>query len=97
MVLRKNDLMYRQFGKTDGKICKDCSNLLVHCYDKKYYKCSVYGISNSEATDWRLKYQACGMFNKEWNGNDIVRLVKPSGVEKEPEKPLDGQMNIWGC
>ena len=92
MTLRKIDLMHRQFGKIDGKTCKDCSNLITQTWDTRYYKCLVYGVSKSEATDWRLKYQACGMYNKGWNGNDIVRLVKPS---PDDDKPIDGQMVLW--
>lgn len=93
MAIRKIDLMYRQFGKTEGKFCKDCFNLYKRVWDKAYYKCSVYGDSASEATDWRLRYPACGMFNKDWHGNAIVRMVRPSAGE---EKPLDGQIEMWG-
>lgn len=92
MVMRKIDLMHQQFGKTDGKFCKDCFNLAIHQWGTRYHKCLVYGVSNSEATDWKMKYPACGMFNKEWNGNDIVRLVSRSADENEPIK---GQIGMF--
>lgn len=92
MTLRKIELMYQQFGKCEGHVCKECSNLKYNFYDKKYYKCSVYGNSNAESTDWRVRDTACGMFNKEWKHDGIVKLVRP---EKEPEVQLDGQINLF--
>ena len=94
MTIRKIDLMHRRFGKCEGHVCKECSNLTSHMYDKKYYKCRVYGESYSEATDWRVSYPACGMFNKEWKGGRIVELVR-SGSEfnrKRAEEPIEGQI-----
>ena len=96
MTIRKIDLMHRQFGKCDGHTCKECSNLVWHHYDKKYYKCSVYGESYSEATDWRVSYPACGMFNKEWNGGRIVELVRSCREfsRKGEIEPLYGQISF---
>ena len=37
MTLRKIELMYQQFGKCEGHVCKECSNLTYNFYDKKYY------------------------------------------------------------
>lgn len=92
MTIRKIDLMHRQFGKVLGKVCKNCSNLCTNSYDKTYYKCSVYGISKSEATDWRLKYQACGMYNRKYKGTPVVRMVRP---EKDEDVILEGQVGLW--
>lgn len=96
MIMRKIDLMHHRFGKCEGHTCKECSNLVWHKYDKKYYKCIVYGESYSEATDWRVSYMACGMLNKEWNGGRIVELVR-AGSEfnrKKEIEPLDGQVEF---
>ena len=95
-AVRKIDLMYRVFGKCDGHKCKDCTNLDKSFYDTTYYKCKVYGCSRSEATDWRLKWGACGMYNKTWNGGEIVRLVGQRRWRCEPDEPIDGQMSIGG-
>ena len=93
MQLRKIDLMHRQFGKTEGQICRDCSNLYRRRYSRTYIKCSVYGNSCSAATDWKVSYPACGMFNKEWNGNEICRLVRTGGARAANEtEPLEGQL-----
>jgi hypothetical protein len=34
------------------------------------------------------------MFDKEWSGPDIIRLLVHSGMPKLPEEPLDGQMDL---
>lgn len=92
---RKIELMHYQFGIEPGQICRDCSNLNKYRYrDYNYYKCAVYGETNSEASDWRLKYQACGMFNKEWTGSPIINLLKHGSKEQGPEPLLDGQITF---
>lgn len=89
-ALRKIELMHRQFGVVAGKTCGECSNLTVHRYDKLYRKCKIYGETSSEASDWAMRWKACGMFNKEYTGGPIMRLVVRT-ANKQPEKPLDGQ------
>ena len=97
MALRKIDLMYRMFGKTEGHCCRECSNLVEGRYhDKTLRKCKVYGLTHSEASDWAKRYQACGMYNKPWGKGPIIELVRPT--RKDPEEkqnvPLDGQMSL---
>ena len=90
---RKIELMHYQFGITPGKMCRECLNLVSYrCRGTNYYKCAVYGETSSEASDWRLKYQACGMFNKEWTGSPIIKLLKHGSKEPEPE--LEGQLHF---
>lgn len=63
MVAKKIDAMHALYGTSDGT-CKDCPHLIsFSCNDKTLRKCKAYGISYSEATDWRLKYVACGLKN----------------------------------
>ena len=57
----------------------------------------MYGLTHSEASDWALKYTACGMFNKEHSGHPIIQFVKHNSCKiKMPEEPLEGQMEM-GC
>lgn len=94
---RKIDLMHKHFGRCQGHTCGECSNLQEHLWDKVYRKCAVYGISASEATDWAKRWEACGMFCKEYHGGPIVRLVgRGAGGKrvKEPEQPIDGQIGM---
>lgn len=96
MSLRKIDLMHQMFGKVERFKCKDCSNLVCGRYhDKTLRKCKVYGLTHSEASDWALKYIACGMFNKEYSGQPIIRLVRRNSCEaKLSEEPLPGQIKL---
>jgi hypothetical protein len=58
--------MQELYGLTQGKTCKTCKHCLkidYHC--KTYYKCELWVISNSEATDIRLKNNACGKYESE--------------------------------
>ena len=93
MAIRKIDLMHDLFGFADGT-CGECSNLVCCIRDNRCYKCKVYGISSSEATDWALRWQACGLKNKPVNKDrrDVVKLVCP--VRKKPETPIDRQIGM---
>lgn len=82
-------LMHKMFGDGEGH-CKDCSNLCSYTANRKWYKCSVYGESSSEATDWRIGATACGMKNKEWNGNPIYKSVE----RDKPDEQIDGQLSF---
>ena len=92
MATRKIDLMHREFGFSPGHKCQYCDNLIVQQANRRYYKCEVYGITDSEASDWRLSYDACGMYNKVYDGIPIIRLVRPS---RNSAEPLDGQKSIF--
>lgn len=96
MNLRKIDLMHHLFGKSEQNKCRDCSNLVCGRYHTKTLrKCRVYGLTHSEASDWTLKYTACGMFNKEYSGHPIINLVKHNSCKiKMPEEPLEGQVEM---
>jgi hypothetical protein len=51
------------WGVTEGRTCGECKHLLTVRYRGKIYrKCEVWRLSHSEATDKRLKDQACGKF-----------------------------------
>ena len=91
----KIELMHQQFGKDEKHKCRDCSNLVYHRYNRAFYKCKIYGETSSQASDWRLKYVACGMFNKEYTGNPIISIRKHSIKEKEQEAQIDGQVTLF--
>ena len=96
-TLRKIDLMHHKFGKLEGHKCGECSNL-VRCryHNLSLRKCSIYGLTHSAASDWANRYTACGMFNKEWTGGQIIREVVSSGrFSEKPVLPLDGQIGLF--
>ena len=92
MVVRKIALMHLRFGYSGG-CCKECSNFGRFSYhDKKYSKCSVYGITNSDASDWSGRYECCGMKNKEWKEKPVITMVRGY---KRPTGSIEGQMSLF--
>ena len=92
--MKNIDVMYELFGKTEGQKCKDCSNLVKHIYSRTYYKCSVFGETSSSASDWRLKYDACGYFNKECDWIPVIEYKKHL-PRKQEEEQIKGQMSLF--
>ena len=96
MALRKIDLMHRMFGVEEQYKCGQCSNLACGRYHNKIYrKCTVYGMTHSEATDWVKKYTACGMYNMPYVGEPIVCLVQRDGQSRIHTHPLEGQISLF--
>lgn len=61
MTEKKIRAMHARFGRSDG-ICGDCPHFVRYRYhDRILLKCEAYGLTHSEATDWRVKWSACGM------------------------------------
>ena len=86
--------MHRLFGTCEGQKCGDCEHFWKHERGTAYYKCEIYGKSNSEATDWRVKYPACGKFNKPYKGGQIVRLVGYEDWREADRDPIPGQISF---
>lgn len=96
MTLRKIDAMHHFYGcdPLNGK-CKDCPHLISGDYhDRKYYKCTVYGCSHSEATDWRISYDACGLIDHDFPENDkrVIDILKHEHIQKTEQLP--GQISV---
>lgn len=94
---KKYDLMYQYFGKDYNHFCYECRNLVcVNGGSRNYYKCSVYGNTKSNASDWKKGQTACGQFDKEWKMRPLMKCTAP---EKEKEEtvlePLDGQVSLF--
>lgn len=64
--LRKIERMWQRYGKVEDKKCGDCQHMIIKYGDQpaSYFKCKFYGTSSSEATDWRKKYIACGLWKE---------------------------------
>lgn len=95
---RKIEAMHRIYGVHFGKRCENCPHLVKSTWDKTYYKCLLYGESHSEATDWRLKWQACGMIDNKVPVNhkpiiDTIRYDR-SAHEAEKEPQIPGQVTM---
>jgi hypothetical protein len=61
---RKYRTMQQLHGTTPRKICGDCEHFIRHRWDKVYFKCELWHMSHSAATDIRKKDQACGLFKE---------------------------------
>lgn len=92
-TLKKIDKMHSLFGITEGKTCKTCKHLKGDTGE--YRKCRIYGISHSEATDFSLSYEACGMYNKDYDyekHSPVYEMNK--GRKKEEDAQCPGQMTL---
>lgn len=58
--------MHARHGLTAGATCGDCAHLFKHHgdYAGHYFKCHQYGVTGGPGTDWRLKWDACGLFER---------------------------------
>lgn len=95
--MRKIDLMYAAFGiDTQCRRCKDCPCLVrVTPTSRAYYKCTVYGESSAESTDWTGKWTACGRFGKPLTpGENTVLYMAKGNTRKPAEGPIPGQIKM---
>lgn len=92
---RKIEAMYRKYGPgPERKTCGDCTNCVkVTPTDRHYYKCKLYGDTAAESTDWRLKWPACGMFNRESGEIPVIDQLKHES-RRTPREELPGQMML---
>ena len=66
---KKYITMQESFGLKEGFKCKNCKHFVInHLNNKKYFKCALWYISNSEATDIRANATACTKYEEEANG-----------------------------
>lgn len=99
--VKRIDLMHMLYGRKNGRHCNTCKHFCKIRTSRNIYKCRLYGITNSKATDWRHSDKACGMYNRELpEGFKTVMNRKKSGelICKEEELPpmqLEGQYNIF--
>lgn len=93
--MKKIDLMHATFGiDPQCRKCRDCPCLVrVSPTSRAFYKCSVYGKSSSEATDWAGKWMACGRFGKPLEPGERTVLYMTMGNNRNPaEGPIPGQI-----
>jgi hypothetical protein len=59
---RKIERMHVLYGRTEGAQCGDCLSFVAKKLANTYYKCVRFGDSGGPATDWRVRFPACGKF-----------------------------------
>ena len=87
-------LMHQLFGKIPDKQCKTCNNLVTVTANRRYNKCRCYSQSHSASSDWRQKWTACGLYNKEYDGSPVKEYKKHMSRNKL-EVQCDGQMSLF--
>ena len=96
-MLRKIDAMHALYGMLTDHTCKDCPLLRGDDYHgRRYYKCKAYGDSNSEATDWRLYWNACGLFvmGLPQGHVPVIERLK-HGARGCDDRPIPGQLTMF--
>ena len=95
MVKRRIAAMHQRFGTCGVLQCRGCCHLISGgWHDRRYYKCEIYGMSHSEASDWRRSWAACGMYNVPQDMERWVPLMKQINHGPKTEPPLEGQMRV---
>lgn len=96
MAMRKITLMHKIFGITEGHTCRECSNLSKMKLNgrRSLCKCSVYGITQSDATDWAGRWQACGAFNRTICSQPAMWEVVPEKKPVSNDTPMEGQISF---
>ena len=95
MIMKKINAMRVRYGSAEG-VCGTCPHFLRYLYhDKRLLKCKAYGLTHSEATDWRVSYPACGLKDKELpeDFTPVFDLVKGKRAYV-PLDQLDGQVGM---
>ena len=84
------------FGWNKNELCRDCKHFdRWKVGDKRVVrKCDIYGVTASEASDWCASYPACGLFNQDYVGRNIIAFVTPERAKKIDNEPIDGQLSF---
>ena len=91
-MLKKIDRMHELFGKDENHLCRECSNFeRWQMSGSRVSKCRVYGVTNSEASDWAGRNTACGMFDRDYMGRKIIEVRASDDVVI----PLPGQQSFF--
>ena len=93
MSKRKIALMHELFGRNEKYCCAECDHFRkINYHDKTYRKCEAYGLTRSEATDWKASNVACGLApDKTYMGRNVVEMVTP---HKDSDEHINGQISI---
>ncbi len=102
MRIKKIDAMHSLYGvrqkMIDGRpaVCGDCPHYHSGRYhDRILRKCEAYGMTHSEATDWKRSNEPCGLIDLPLP-NDFVPVIDRLKHERiQIEKPIPGQITMF--
>lgn len=90
---RKIEAMHRLYGVDPiDRTCDDCPHCVRYTpTDRHFYKCSLYGVTSGESTDWRLKWRACTLIDHDPEPDNFTVVIerlkhgpRPKIVEQIP-------------
>ena len=95
MTARKIDAMHLLYGKAEG-FCRDCPHFVEGRYhDRILFKCEAYGLTHSEATDWRKKWVSCGLRNTDLPDEPpVIDRLKRDRKRFAVSEQIEGQIGI---
>lgn len=96
-------LMHKEYGALTGITCRTCPHLDAYCNadcTRVWYKCKLFGVSASTATDWRCGNTACGGFTirpgdakRKGLYGKVYRQVKGKR-DRSPAEQIRGQVEM---
>ena len=97
MADRKITAMHKEYGKAHGYKCEGCQQLVCReGHTRRYYKCTAYGDSMSEATDWARSWPACGLYGQPVDKGRTPLLERLKHAKRPDNKPVEGQISMFG-
>ncbi len=93
-IMTKITAMYKWSGGTDYRhLCYECKNCIkLRKGSRTFYKCLVYGNTDSTATDWKQSYIACKKYNCQVPKVPVFHTGQTG--KKEQELEIEGQMSF---
>lgn len=103
------DKMYELFGKNERFKCKTCKHLGYYERGRRRYKCDLYEIAFCASSEWRLKWDSCGLYNRPYTYTEVRRskrrLNQPKGqlwlgnkmtnLSEWAQRLTDASVEVW--
>lgn len=74
-------------GQAEGKQCKTCVHLVRKELSATYFKCNKFKNTAGPGTDWRVSWQACGLYEEDFCKGCGCHLTDCCCVKPKKEKP----------
>lgn len=76
-------------------VCGDCPHYCSYRYhDRILRKCVAYGLTHSEATDWKRSEEPCGLIDFPLP-HDFVPVIERLKHSEQELQPIKGQISMW--
>jgi len=87
-IARIQNMHARHGHGPDGVTCGDCVHLVRRRGGtRSYLKCERYGITRSDASDWRKRWPACGAVKSELQAALEREAGRPTSAPATTESP----------